>query len=179
MARDLIYHSNRWVRRVLVSAVLMALAVGAITTSTAFARSAQVTNGSVGVASAAVASDRSIRLTAVQTNFRAFFTGPNGSPAPGDHLVVQQSLFYDPAQKMPAGTAFIECTFDWSQNTVCTANARLNNRGQVALDGYVGNTPSFTIAITGGTGEFAGVEGTADVNNARQTVQTITLHIQP
>jgi hypothetical protein len=179
MARDLISQSHRWVRRVLVSAVLMALAVGAITTSTAFARSAQVTNGSVRGASAAVASDYSIKLTAVQTNSRAFFTGPNGSPAPGDHFVFQQKLFYDAAQKMPAGKALIDCTFDWTRSTACSANAILNNRGQVVLNGYVGPTAGFTIAITGGTGEFDGVEGTAFVNNAGQTVQTITLHIQP
>jgi hypothetical protein len=179
MARDLISQSHRWVRRVLVSAVLMALAVGAITTSTALARSAQVTNGSVRVASAVVASDYSIRLTGVQTNTRAFFTGPNGSPAPGDHFVFQQNLFYDAAQKMPAGTSLIDCTFDWTGRTACTVNATLTNRGQVFVEGYIGNTPSFTTAISGGTGEFAGVEGTALVNNARQTVQTITLHIQP
>jgi hypothetical protein len=157
----------------------MALALGAITTSTAFARSAQVTNRSAGVASSANARDYAIQLTAVQTHVRTFFTGPNGSPAPGDHIVIQQDLFYDAAQKMPAGTAFIDCTFDWSSRIACAANAILTNRGQVVLNGYVGNSPSFTVALTGGTGEFDGVEGIAVITGGHQQVQTITLHVQP
>lgn len=173
MARDLRSQSHRWVRRALVSAAVMALVIGVITTSTAFARSAQLSG-----ASSAVAAAYTVRLTAVQTHTRTFFTGPHGSPQPGDHLVFQQSLFYDAAQQMPAGTAFISCTFDWSSNTACTANARLTDRGQVFLDGYVPNTPTFTIAIAGGTGEFADVRGTAVVTGAGQTLQTITLHIQ-
>ena len=166
MARNLSPQSHRWFRRVLVAAAVMALGLGVISTSTASA------------GSTTSQANKTIRLTALQTNSRAFFTGPGGSPQPGDHIVVQQSLFYDPAQHKPAGTAFISCTFDWSTNTACTANVMLTNRGQLFLDGYVPNAPTFTVAIAGGTGEFADVRGTALVNGARQTLQTITLHVQ-
>jgi hypothetical protein len=141
-----------------------------------------VVGGGVWVASAAGSrsptSAYTIRLTAVQTNFRAFFTGPHGSPQPGDHLVFQQQLFYDAQRHDPAGTAFINCTFDFDVHTSCIANALLNHRGQLVIDGLTTNAPSSTIAIVGGTGEFTNVGGTVEVLNIPQTVQTLVLHIQ-
>jgi hypothetical protein len=119
-----------------------------------------------------------IRLTAVQTNTRTFFTGPHGAPQPGDHLVFQQRLFYDAQRHDPAGTAFINCTLDFNANDSCIANADLTNRGQLVIDGLGGNAPNFSIAIVGGTGEFTNVGGTAEVLNSGRTVQTIVLHVQ-
>jgi hypothetical protein len=143
-----------------------------------------VVGGGVWVASAAAprspTNAYTIRLTAVQTNFRGFFTGPHGSPQPGDHFVFQQELFYDAHQHDPAGTAFITCTFDFDVpvGTSCSANAVLNHRGQLVVDGLITNGPTASIAIVGGTGEFTGVGGTADVLNGGHTVQTLVLHIQ-
>lgn len=176
MAIYLNFQSRR--RRVLVSAVLMVLALGAITVSTALARSPQVTTGSVRTASTAAANEHTIRLTVVETHSATFFTGPGGSPQPGDRLVIQQDAFYDAKQQKPAGTVFIECTFTWSDPAACTANVLLTNRGQLLLSALSIFGPSITVAILGGTGEFTDVGGTAELIQVSPTVGTDILHIQ-
>ncbi len=118
-----------------------------------------------------------IHLTAVQTNERDFFTGPHGSPQPGDHLVFQQRLFYDPQRHQLAGTALITCTFDFTNRTACTADAVLYHRGGLVVEGLNGNTPTLSLGILGGTQEFADAGGWAVVSGGGELVQSIALHI--
>jgi hypothetical protein len=117
-----------------------------------------------------------VHLTAVQTNERNFFTGPHGSPQPGDHIVFQQRLFYDSERHQLAGTALITCTFAFTNQDACTADAVLYHRGGLVVEGLSPNTPTFSLAIVGGTQEFADSGGWAEVSGSG-SVQTIVLHI--
>jgi hypothetical protein len=162
-----------WIKTAAATSVALAVVGGGVWVASAAGSRVASAAGSKSATSA-----YTIRLTAVQTNSRTFFTGPHGSPQPGDHFVFQQRLFYDAQRHDPAGTAFISCTFDFAASTACHANAVLNHRGQLVVDGLGGNAANFTIAIVGGTGEFTNVGGTAEVLNPGHTVQTLVLHIQ-
>ena len=89
----------------------------------------------------------------------------------------QQRLFYDAQRQDPAGIALITCTFDFTNQTACTADAVLYHRGGLVVEGISPNTPSFSLAITGGTDEFADAGGWAVVSGSGH-VQTIMLHIE-
>jgi hypothetical protein len=151
-------------------------------TAAATAAAAALVTGGVVVTSASAisspASTYTIHLTAVQTNERNFFTGPHGSPQPGDHIAFQQRLFYDAQRKDLAGFAFITCTFDFGNQSACTADATLYHRGGIVVEGISPNSNSFSLAIVGGTEEFADAGGSADVSGGGGHVQTIVLHIE-
>ena len=90
---------REWLKPIAATAAAVAIAGGGVVVTSASGISSPATT-------------YTIHLTAVQTHERNFFTGPHGSPQPGDHFVFQQQLFYDAQQKHLAGFAFITCTFD-------------------------------------------------------------------
>ena len=151
------------IKTLLATAGALALAAGGVVVTSASGISAP-------------AHTYTVHLTAVQTNERNFFTGPHGSPQPGDHEVFQQRLFYDTQRHHLAGTALITCTFDFANDAACTADALLYHRGGLVVEGLGPNTPTFSLAIVGGTQEFADAGGWAVVSG-NGPVQSIVLHI--
>jgi hypothetical protein len=86
----------------------------------------------------------------------------------GDTVVRRDDLF-DAKSAKKVGNTFIRCTIQFGSPPVsqCDVVARLDGRGDIILSGLVSlpDVP-FTLAVTGGTGEFRHARGQALVKTA-------------
>lgn len=108
-------------------------------------------------AQAATSTHRTMRIVATQHDFHEVGVGKKG-PAPGAVMVFSEKL----AQGGKAvGSDHIVCTFTgtWPGETdFCRAVFELRG-GSVVAEGVSARGP-FTVAVTGGTGRYAGARGT-------------------
>ncbi|MCA1727580.1 MAG: hypothetical protein LC722_08010 [Actinobacteria bacterium] len=110
------------------------------------------------------------RLTGTQTDIKP-------STEVGDVFLLRETLFDDAGTRV--GVSNIACTETFHQTLVCTAALTLRGRGEIVLGGTIPFDPVFTIAITGGTGEFRTAAGEVRVDvsapDRQTTVYTVRL----
>jgi hypothetical protein len=104
---------------------------------------------------------------------------------PGDQYVFASDLLrWDDGR--PTGDYAAACTFarveDGGQAAVATCLATLRlPRGQITLQGLVTfseDLESFDVAVTGGSGRYAGAGGTATIRFMSETVERYTLRLR-
>ena len=71
----------------------------------------------------------------------------------------------------------VQCTVAFYQETLCTGALHLTGRGDLEIAARVPNSRTFSISITGGTGEFFNAQGEARLTmvNANTTIASIYL----
>jgi hypothetical protein len=107
--------------------------------------------------------DRLIKIQARSTleNARAVDNAPAGVSA-GDVLIFTERLL--DARGRVIGSDAAVCTRLFDQRSLCTGAYTFKRRGQVMVQLIQpGPTGTYTQAITGGTGRFAGARGTVTV----------------
>lgn len=85
--------------------------------------------------------------------------GPKGD-SPGDVFMWKHRI-YNRAETKAVGEAATRCELGIGDNMSCAATWRLDGRGKLILGGTVFGPNDHVVAITGGTGEFVGVGGSA------------------
>lgn len=144
---------------------------------------AVATLGTLGVATdSAQAHGNRHRLTFEDVTTASTFVDldHNEAPDPGDYFV-----FHEEAT---VGDSVIEyndsqCVVGFDNNFLCHVVIVIGQRGQVTVDGSVaapgGAFPGdFDLAVTGGTGEFAGARGYAHVHRVSETVSQDSLYLR-
>jgi hypothetical protein len=102
---------------------------------------------------------------------------------PGDRYIFRSEL--TDAQDVVAGHLFVDCSVHFAKKDLCSQVYEIASRGTVTAEGLipvsqleVGGT--WVFAVTGGTGEFENVRGTATVEIVDDTGDSQhTLHLLP
>jgi hypothetical protein len=119
-------------------------------------------------ASASSSDHQSRTLTFIEKSTNTFVDlGPTGAGL-GDELVFNGRL-WNTAQTRQVGSTHGYCVVvDLQRGLVhCVGSATLRG-GSLQLSGTIGQTATFTVAITGGTGAYQGVGGRLVVHNLNQ-----------
>jgi hypothetical protein len=101
--------------------------------------------------------------------------------SPGDTFMFVDTLT-DETDGSRVGTARGQCTFQVHEWGLCQVGAIIGDRGQVFLEGVVRLTVESTpidLSITGGTGEFDNVRGSAHVEPISEQEARVTLDLLP
>jgi hypothetical protein len=80
-------------------------------------------------------------------------------PFAGDESVFAFNLYGGAALKPKIGTAIFTCLYYFNKNAFCEASYKLNGGTVFAQGAFNFNATSFTLAVTGGLGKFAGATG--------------------
>jgi hypothetical protein len=110
----------------------------------------------VAAASGGTEAPQSLRLVAVQHDFAQVGVGKQG-PKPGSQFVFSERLLRG---GKAVGSDHVVCTFTgkWPHETdFCRAIFQLSD-GTIVAEGVSAREP-FTVAVTGGTGVYAGARG--------------------
>jgi len=95
-----------------------------------------------------------------------------GGPFPGDQSVFTFDLYTGPTLKTKAGSAVFTCQYGFDKNAFCDASYRLTGGTLFGAGAFNFTTTMFTLAITGGYGNYIGmtgdVETTPSINNAQR-----------
>jgi hypothetical protein len=137
------------------------------------------------VATAHGRSTQTIRLTATETQSQYLDLGTPG-PSLGDELVFSEVLR---SRGRTVGESGVICTVTEVEPPYevftfhCVATLSLR-RGQITLQGLIevqgeDDPGPFTVAITGGTGDYRGAGGEAVVRDVSPTRSTYTLYLDP
>jgi hypothetical protein len=125
-----------------------------------------------------ITSPETLVLTETQTKGKGVDVGKPGF-GPGDSFIFVSSLT-DKADGSKAGSVHGQCTVQTGHWLLCEAGAFIGDRGEISVAGFVsGNTQSFDIPITGGTGEFDNARGTVHIDQVSDTVSTDTFSLIP
>ena len=100
-----------------------------------------------------ISSDTSITFVDVDPKQANPDTEP---PTPGDGFVLSEKL-HDHGDDF--GTLYAQCTFVTADVIQCVATFDLPN-GQITVQGTQRDVLDFTVAVTGGTGDYSGASGT-------------------
>jgi hypothetical protein len=125
------------------------------------------------VTTIAIPADETIVLTFQETNFQFIDVGPG--PA-GDYFVLRENVFDESGTRV--GFTSIQCTVHFRGDLLCHAALTLPGRGQIEVYGHVPESARFTIAVTGGTGDFANVGGEllVELDTGRYTFYLLALN---
>jgi hypothetical protein len=82
-----------------------------------------------------------------------------GGPQAGDNALYQFKLYRDSSLKQSIGTAVYSCTVGFAHEAICEADFELNGGGLFASGPASFDASQFTLAVSGGTGSFAGARG--------------------
>ena len=123
---------------------------------------------------------RSLELVATEVSFNFVDVDPKQtdpeSASPGDSFLIHEDIT---KHGKPFGKSYIQCTFITTDAAQCLATLD-TSKGQITVHGtFVGDTPEFTFAVTGGTGDYTGASGTIRIQNGEEenspTLYTIHL----
>jgi hypothetical protein len=122
---------------------------------------------------------RSLELVATEVSFTFVDVDPkqaNESEAatPGDSFVLSETLTKNGED---FGHSYVQCTFITADVLQCIATLDLPN-GQITVQGVLRDAPDFTIAVTGGTGDYSGAGGTLTGHNSAEEDGPSTYTIQ-
>jgi len=98
-------------------------------------------------------------------------TGKKGTRA-GDNALISLTLFSDRSLTQVVGSAIYSCTFNFAQEAVCDGQFDLGGGTIIAL-GPAKLDGSDILAVTGGTGRYAGAHGqvTSTSPSAKENLQ--------
>jgi hypothetical protein len=96
-------------------------------------------------------------------------------PFAGDEGLFAYTLFAGGKSRKRAGSAVLVCQYDFDKNSYCDATYQLDAGTLIGSGSFNYKARSFTLAITGGTGEYRGASGNVEAsspaaNSARPTV---------
>lgn len=91
-------------------------------------------------------------------------------PTAGDSFFITETIS---KHDKPFGNLYIQCTFITGDATQCLATFDLPN-GQLTIQGVIGDTTDFTLAVTGGTGAYFDAGGTIAVHDPEDEVAPST-----
>jgi hypothetical protein len=99
-------------------------------------------------------------------------TGKKGTRA-GDNALVSLTLYSDSNLTRVVGTATYSCTFNFAQEAACDGQFDLGGGTIIALGPARLDGSEITLAVTGGTGRYAGAHGqvTSTTPNAKKNMQ--------
>jgi hypothetical protein len=97
--------------------------------------------------------------------------------ARGDEFIGEQPAYYPTSPKQVAGHLYVVITLISASSTRDEATLTLRH-GQLDLAGIEAANP-FTLAVTGGTGQFAGARGEATIKtgNGKDNPGTVTVRL--
>ena len=128
-----------------------------------------VGGGAFAVASGTGGSDGPARtITVIEKSGSSHFVdvGKRGFSI-GDEFTIN-SVFWNTARTERVGSNHGYCVFLGHNRAHCAGTARLAG-GTIEYAGNTANTPRFRIAVTGGTGDFAGAEGQVHIKNLNKS----------
>ena len=107
----------------------------------------------------------------------------NKADGPGDSFLFVDKLF-DETDQTQLGDDHGQCTLQPRGWTICSVALFISGRGQIIGQGAITFTPgttSFDFPLTGGTGDFANVRGSAHVESLdpQGNREKITLNLLP
>jgi hypothetical protein len=85
-------------------------------------------------------------------------SGKKGARA-GDNALVSLTLYADPDLTQAVGTATYSCTFNFAQEAICDGHFELGGGTILALGPAKLDGSEIVLAVTGGTGRYAGAHG--------------------
>ncbi|HEU4513423.1 MAG TPA: hypothetical protein VFR87_09985 [Nocardioidaceae bacterium] len=124
--------------------------------------------------------DGGLKLTAVSNQFKEFDAAPKGMSL-GDYFVFSDTLWED-GDRVGSLDGF--CLITYVKNsthheqctvTVSLSGGQMTSQGVIVIDKDFDN--KFTIAITGGTGDYKGAEGEAYVEFLSETKTSIHVNL--
>jgi hypothetical protein len=96
-------------------------------------------------------------------------------PFPGDEALFSFNLYTTAGLSKRTGTAIFTCQYNFKSNAFCDASYKLTGRGSLTASGSFNfNATSFTLAVTGGDGAFAGRSGYVQVAPTARQSQRVT-----
>lgn len=123
---------------------------------------------------------RSLELVGTEASFNFVDADPkqanpdNDPPTPGDAFFISETIT---KQGEDFGSLYVHCTFITDAVTQCIATFDLPN-GQITLQGVLQDVPDFTVAVTGGTGDYSGASGTMSSHDPAEEGAPSTYSIQ-
>ena len=99
-------------------------------------------------------------------------SGKKGTRA-GDNALLTLTLYSDPQLTRAIGTATYSCTFNFAQEAICDGHFDVVGGTIIALGPARLDGSEITLAVTGGTGRYAGAHGqvTSTSSGAKKTTQ--------
>jgi hypothetical protein len=97
--------------------------------------------------------------------------GKKGARA-GDNGLVSLTLYSDRNLTRPVGTAIYSCTFNFGQEAICNAHFELSRGTIIAMGPAKLDGSQIVLAITGGTGRYAGAHGQLTSTSSRTKKST-------
>jgi hypothetical protein len=117
---------------------------------------------------------RSLELMGTEVSFNFVDADPKQAnetdpPTPGDSFLISETIT---KHGEDFGSLYIQCTFVTAEVTQCLATFDLPN-GQITAQGVLRQGPfegvrDFTQAATGGTGDYAGANGTIRIQDSAE-----------
>jgi hypothetical protein len=111
-------------------------------------------------------------------------TGPSGKetsgngPFAGDRSIFTFALFGSHSTANRIGSALFVCEYEFNQNAFCSASYTLP-KGSLIGTGYFNfNAETFDIAVTGGTGKYAGARGLLHADKTVKKLQRLTVKFE-
>jgi len=80
-------------------------------------------------------------------------------PFPGDEALFEFKVYASKDLKTTTGLAILTCQYNFNKHAFCDGTYQLSGGTLIAAGGLDFNAPSFTLAITGGTGKYRGRTG--------------------
>ena len=104
--------------------------------------------------------------------------GKKGARA-GDNALFSLKLYSDPNLKRPVGNAIYSCTFNFAHEAICEADFELSNGTMIAMGPAKLDISEFVLAVTGGTGRYAGAHGqvTSTSSSNKKHIQIIRFQL--
>ena len=125
--------------------------------------SAAAALATVGVAASAVADDKPAPRQLVFLSVHGPNTLDQGGPLqPGDDGVFLDDV-YNATRTKKLGTSAVHCVQNFADILNCTGTAHLDGRGDIVFTGATQRAETFVLAVVGGTGEFRGANGEAEI----------------
>lgn len=99
-------------------------------------------------------------------------------PFPGDEAIFQFAVFATPGLKQQRGTASYACAFNFDDAVQCDVHYALPQGSLFGTGAFDFAATSFALAITGGTGAYAGATGRLAVTPASRTAQKLAFALR-
>lgn len=101
----------------------------------------------------------------------------NTRTLPGDFVLLKFNVSTNPTLKKRVGSAILTCTFSFNNHAFCSATYELDGGILTGAGSIDFSSSSFTIAITGGSGKYAGLRGDMQSTPAPRRAQRLVFRL--
>ena len=102
--------------------------------------------------------------------------GKRRPPSTGDQLILT-GVDFDASGRKRLGRSYLSCTFIGRNTMSCTGTIDLVD-GQLTIQGVARDEKTTVVAVTGGTGRYAGAHGTMSITETGER-ETAVITLQP